>query len=133
YAAGVVLYETISGRRPFTSSGPDLLRDHLMSDPPPLGKPRSGPLPPGVDAIVARALAKEPKQRFKNAGEMVAALDAVLPRPSAPLPLVRVVPPPHVPVAPQMQDVWSRPSNAELDRLRARVEGGATLGDGDHR
>ena len=77
YAVGVVLYELLAGRLPFEhNSDFELMRAHLERAPLPLrtGAPS---LPPALEAIVNRALAKRPEDRFANAREMRDALEAV--------------------------------------------------------
>jgi eukaryotic-like serine/threonine-protein kinase len=69
YAVGVMLYEMLAGERPFFGSSPqEIARRHIQRPPPPLRC--SGPLA----AVVARALAKDPRRRFANAEAMLAAL-----------------------------------------------------------
>lgn len=69
YALGVMLYEMLTGRLPFTgSSMGEVLMRHL-SDQPDL----SG-LPEPFAGVIARALAKDPQERYENADEMVEAL-----------------------------------------------------------
>jgi eukaryotic-like serine/threonine-protein kinase len=77
YALGVVLYEMVVGRRPFMRPDPlDVVRDHLQTLPPP---PRAvgAPISAELEAVVLKALAKDPKGRFQTAEEMSAALAAV--------------------------------------------------------
>ena len=77
YALGVVLYEMVAGRRPFVRQDPlDVVRDHLNTLPPPpraVGAPISGEL----EAVILKALAKDPKGRWQSAEEMSAALAKV--------------------------------------------------------
>ncbi|HEX7276490.1 MAG TPA: serine/threonine-protein kinase, partial [Acidimicrobiales bacterium] len=74
YALGVVLYEALCGRKPFAGDTPvGLLRAIDAHDPIPLGEIRPG-LDPSLVAIVERAMAKDPGQRFARADEMAAAL-----------------------------------------------------------
>src|SRR5436309_13049569 len=72
YAAGVILYEMLTGRVPFDgeSSG-EILMKHLTA-PPDLSK-----LPPEYVPIVAKALAKNPAHRYASMAEMARAVEAV--------------------------------------------------------
>jgi serine/threonine-protein kinase len=75
YSAGVVFYEILCGRRPFDADNPvAMLRAHIELPPPP---PRdlNPALPPAMAALLLRALAKEPAQRFPSARDMAEALD----------------------------------------------------------
>ena len=75
YSLGCVCYEMLSGRPPF--SGPtamSLIGQHLTAEPPPLVGARES-LPESLSAAVARALAKEPEQRYATAGAFAAALE----------------------------------------------------------
>lgn len=75
YAVGIVLYELLAGQTPFVGgSAVDILTRHLKQEPPPLtqrGRERLG----GVQALVNRALAKKPGDRFADAAEMRDALE----------------------------------------------------------
>jgi serine/threonine protein kinase len=76
YAAGVVLFEAVTGRTPFqTETLFDLMKAHLEQQPP---MPRSlrPDLPVEIEQVILCALAKRPEQRFANAGAMAVALDA---------------------------------------------------------
>ena len=74
---------------------------HLITPPPPLASKREGlAVVPQLEAIVQKALAKKPEQRFANAGEMLAALEA-LPAPAAWISGLTHVPP--QPIAPPPQ------------------------------
>gem|GEM_PF-2694753 len=78
YALGVVLYQMLTGQSPFRAQTPlALLHAHVNTPPPP---PRTvvPTLPPGVDDVLARALAKDPNQRFQSAGALARALRSVL-------------------------------------------------------
>ena len=66
YCAGVVLYELLTGRRPFVSeSMPDLIRKVLSDVPAPPSELRAS-LPRGIDDLVLRALAKNPDDRYPS-------------------------------------------------------------------
>lgn len=74
YALGVVLYEMLSGKLPFTAeSGVGVAMKILREDPPPLAE--VNPKVPDVLArIVARAMAREPQDRFPDANTLADAL-----------------------------------------------------------
>jgi serine/threonine-protein kinase len=76
YALGCVLYEMIAGEPPF--AGPTaqaVIARSLTETPRPLGASRQG-LAPRVSAVVSRALAKSPADRFQSGAEMADALRA---------------------------------------------------------
>lgn len=70
YSLGVVLYEMLMGIVPFDAETPwVVIRMHLDTKPNPMRRMKRH-IPSGVEAIVMRALAKKPEQRFQNPGEM---------------------------------------------------------------
>jgi eukaryotic-like serine/threonine-protein kinase len=74
YAVGVILYELLSGRRPFEAPTTMLvLYRALHEQPPPLATLRPE-LPPALVAVVERAMAREPAQRFPTAQGLLEAL-----------------------------------------------------------
>jgi serine/threonine-protein kinase len=91
YAVGVVLFELLVGRRPFEHDDPlEIVRMHLQDPPPRLDA--FGAAPFGVlEDIVARALAKDPADRYEDAPAMARALDAVH-RPSSELAVDKSIP-----------------------------------------
>ncbi len=78
YSAGVVLYEMLAGKPPFEHGSPvDLGLRHIQEPPPAL----PAETPRELSAIVARALAKDPAERYSDGAEMAGALHAAeLPR-----------------------------------------------------
>jgi serine/threonine-protein kinase len=76
YALGVMCYELISGRRPFTEKDQiALMQMHINVEPPPLSKLEDGRVvPPSLNAIVLRAMAKDPEKRFQSTAEFKTAL-----------------------------------------------------------
>lgn len=73
YALGIVLYEMLAGFPPFKGRDLfELMERHLREAPPAL----PDTIPASLQQVVARALHKEPGQRFGDAHEMLAALDA---------------------------------------------------------
>jgi hypothetical protein len=92
YACGATLYEMLTGRPPFeaeTSLAAAMMR--LTRDPVPPRAVRTG-IPRALDAIVMRALAREPDQRFASAEDMAAALSRLRVG-SGPTPLPRATTP----------------------------------------
>jgi len=78
YALACVLFRCLAGRLPFErESEAQLLWAHMHDSPPSLHAERPE-LPEAVDAVLARALAKEPEQRYESCGDFVAALRAAL-------------------------------------------------------
>ena len=78
YALGVMSFEMLTGQRPYDAKNPiAMLRAHASEVIPSAARRRPG-LPPGVDAFMAVALAKDPEERFQNAEALAAALGAAL-------------------------------------------------------
>ena len=77
YSLGVTLFELLTSHRPFGGkTTPDLVYQ-MLSSPAPLPSALNGAVPPVLDAIVAKAMAREPEQRFRSAAEMAADLRRV--------------------------------------------------------
>jgi len=76
YALGVVCYEIITGALPFNGTLPELLLAHVGRTPPP-ARAIDTTLPPEIDRVLARALAKRRDDRFSSGRMLVAALDIV--------------------------------------------------------
>jgi tRNA A-37 threonylcarbamoyl transferase component Bud32 len=76
YAVGIVLYEMLTGTKPFRAdSTAELIRLQREGAPVPIRTIR--PVSTKLEGVVLRALAKRPAARFQTAGEMAAALEAV--------------------------------------------------------
>jgi response regulator RpfG family c-di-GMP phosphodiesterase/tRNA A-37 threonylcarbamoyl transferase component Bud32 len=73
YAAGVLAYEVLCGRRPFTEAAGDL-EAQILDTPPPPPSAVAPQLPAALDAVLGRALAKDPAQRYASAREFLEAL-----------------------------------------------------------
>jgi serine/threonine protein kinase len=84
YACGVVLFEMLTGSKPFVASDPIAIIKKQIEQPP----PRLADVAPGdygaLEAVVARALAKSPADRYPSAVAMAEALEAALERRRAP-------------------------------------------------
>lgn len=78
YSVGVMLYEALTGTLPFaTEDTYALMMQHLNVPPVPPGELIPG-LPRSVDAVVMRALAKDPAARFASVGALAAAFELAL-------------------------------------------------------
>ncbi|HYZ34693.1 MAG TPA: serine/threonine-protein kinase, partial [Crenalkalicoccus sp.] len=87
WAAGVVLYQLLTGERPFEGSITSIMQKALYTEPPPPSRTLAD-LPSAFDAVVATALAKRPADRFGTAEAFADALRAAAAeapgRPTAP-------------------------------------------------
>ena len=74
YALGIVAYELLAGRAPFSGTNtPAVMYAHVHTPPPPLRSIRPE-LPPSIEAVISRQLAKRPEARYRSAREFVGAL-----------------------------------------------------------
>jgi serine/threonine-protein kinase len=74
FSLGVTLYELLVGEVPFRASNIAVLMTKITTeDPAPVSSRRAG-IPPSVDAVLAKALAKNPSRRFSCGAEMAIAL-----------------------------------------------------------
>ena len=73
YALGVVMFHMLAGRPPFSGRAPvDIILKHLNEPPPPFAPELK--VPPDLDAVLRRALAKEPADRYPSMEELLEAL-----------------------------------------------------------
>jgi serine/threonine protein kinase/formylglycine-generating enzyme required for sulfatase activity len=79
YSLGIVLFEMLAGKPPYTGDTPmGVLRQHMLSQPPAMGEiARDVPVPPSLDAALSKALAKAPEDRFQSAADFSSALSTL--------------------------------------------------------
>ncbi|MEZ4400691.1 MAG: protein kinase [Kofleriaceae bacterium] len=103
YAMGVILFECATGRKPFSGDSLfDLLRKHIDEPPPPPHLLRPD-MPPAMEQVILRALAKDPAHRFGSMAELAHAL----------MQSTQGLPP----------DAWTTVSAASLTRHAAGAQG----------
>ena len=78
WAAGVILYELLTGLSPFLAETPAAVMHKVLQGSPDPPSSHSPGLPQGFDAVVERALAKKPENRFASAKDFQVALRAAL-------------------------------------------------------
>jgi serine/threonine-protein kinase len=78
FSAGVILYQFLTGERPFAGSATTTMQKVLKEDPLPPSS-LNVQVPAGMDAVVRRALAKRPEDRFQTAREFAEALRTAAP------------------------------------------------------
>jgi serine/threonine-protein kinase len=78
FSAGVILYQFLTGERPFAGSATTTMQKVLKEDPLPPSS-LNVQAPAGMDAVVRQALAKRPEDRFQTAREFADALRAAAP------------------------------------------------------
>jgi serine/threonine-protein kinase len=84
YSIGIILYELLSGERPFRGGAVSMMRKHVLQDAPPL-PPAVGELrDPRLQEIVTKLLQKSPVDRYAGASELEAALAALAERDAPP-------------------------------------------------
>ncbi len=74
YALAIVVYEWISGQKPFNGSYMEIVTQHLSAAPPPLNEAALA-IPHAVQQVIQRALAKDPHQRFARVQDFADALE----------------------------------------------------------
>jgi serine/threonine-protein kinase len=124
YSIGVILYEALTGRVPFEADSAVAIAMKQVSQVPQRPSSINPQVSPALDAVVMRALEKDPGHRFQSAEAFIAALDAALRDPGgqgggtaafAPLPPV---------VAPPPEDGAEREEGEDRDRRRRWIIAG---------
>lgn len=91
YALGISVYETLTGEVPYNSRTPASIMYAHLEGPLPNVRTLRGDLPPAIDTVLHRALAKRPEDRYQSAGEFAAAFsEAIQKRGSISLPAINI-------------------------------------------
>ncbi len=91
YSAGIVLYETLSGRVPYNAASPwSIISQHIASEPPAINLANSQ-VPQAVQSLLHRMIAKRPEDRFQTPAALREAIACVLA--GRPLPEAASAPP----------------------------------------
>ena len=78
FSLGIILFELIAGRRPFSGDNIPSLLNRIVNEEPGRFDPKSSRPPEGLEAVIRKALAKTPADRYATAEEMAEALEATL-------------------------------------------------------
>jgi eukaryotic-like serine/threonine-protein kinase len=80
YSLAVILYEAITGKLPFIAQTPmEFIQKHVLDRPMPMAERAPEiPIPAGLEAVMAKALAKKPDDRWQSATQFAMALHGVL-------------------------------------------------------
>ncbi len=93
FALGIILFEAISGHRPFEGgSAAEVLSAILRDDPPPLTAPK-GPLPLGLRSVILHCLEKSPEDRFQSAKDLAFELELIAAAAGEEAPVAAAAPP----------------------------------------
>jgi serine/threonine-protein kinase len=124
YALAVVLFECLTGTLPFEAESELQLIQLQAHAPPPEILDRAPWIPRPVAAVMRRALAKRPEERFNSGAELVAALEAAYAEAKAshPQAMTRPAPPGLVPAAPPKTSPSRRRMMESRSALRAVPE-----------
>jgi serine/threonine-protein kinase len=77
YALGCIIFETVAGQPPFTGPGVGrIIQQHVQNPPPPVRQFRPD-APAALDAVLQKALAKDPAARFQSADDMLTSIRRV--------------------------------------------------------
>jgi serine/threonine protein kinase len=74
FSAGIILYQFLTGQKPFTGDGAWTVAKKIIQDNPPMPSSLNVAVTPEFDRVVAKALAKNPEERFSRARDFAAAL-----------------------------------------------------------
>jgi ABC-type branched-subunit amino acid transport system substrate-binding protein len=139
YSLACVLCECLTGEVPFPRSSEMAIIYAHLEEPPPRPSERNAGVPPALDDVVTRGLAKRPEDRWQTCGEMLEAARAALrepTRPVAPAPPTMRAPVPSPAVAPAARARQRRTAVALAGALALAIAALAVVfvrGGGDER
>ena len=129
YALGICLFEMLTGTVPFDD--PDLLRVAMqqINLEPPSPRKLNPNINPATEAVLLKALSKNPEDRFATGEDMITALEEVLAFQLTTPAEIRPLPPPPAGVRMQMRRLSQK---AIIERVITRMEVTAQIKESDH-
>ncbi|HEX2912579.1 MAG TPA: serine hydrolase [Chloroflexia bacterium] len=80
YALGCVLFQMLTGQLPYSGPTEQVVIAHLTAPVPSIAERSQGQVPPELQPVIDRALAKKPEDRYQTAGEMASAFQVITSR-----------------------------------------------------
>ncbi len=137
YGLACVLHQSMTGQPPFPGAGRDQLAAHMFKPPPQPSRIQPG-VPPAMDRIIAKGMAKEPDQRYATTKHLAKAARLALATPMRPptspaSPRARAAPTPRKNAPPAKRATKSAPARSHMNRYRPRHAGGSKRASTAHR
>jgi serine/threonine-protein kinase len=128
YSIGVILYEALTGRVPFEGESAVAVAMKQVSQTPQRPSSINPRVSPALDAVVMRALEKEPGERFQSADAFIAALDAAMKEPGVGAGTAAFAALPPVVATPEEEDDAEQDDRKRRRRLWAALAAAAVVG-----
>jgi serine/threonine protein kinase len=119
YACGVMLYEALTGKRPFTAQNYNALLIHILTGKPKAARDLRPALPRAFDRVLDKAMAREPSDRYQSAVEMQTDLQQLMGRISGAAMPLSVRTPASVP--PKAQETRQAPPSEPKEEKALRT------------